>query len=77
MTTREALHHAIDELPEPALARAEQLLARLQAEEAALPAVLREAPLAAPEDDELEALAALDRSEASISNADMKRALDL
>jgi hypothetical protein len=29
MTTREALHHAIDELPEPALARAELLLARL------------------------------------------------
>ena len=77
MTTRSDLHRLIDELPEPALPAAERFLSELEAQEAALPAVLRDAPLSDPEPDELEAIAALDRSEPSISDEELKRELGL
>ena len=57
MTTKAELHQLIDALPEPALTVAARLLAQLEAQEAALPAFLRNAPLVEPEEDELEALA--------------------
>ncbi|HZQ36617.1 MAG TPA: hypothetical protein VFD32_11845 [Dehalococcoidia bacterium] len=76
MVTKAELHRAIDALPEPALAAA-QALARIAAEEAALPPFLRNVPLAEPEPDELEALAALDPNEPYLSTAEVRRALGL
>lgn len=83
MTTREALHHVIDTLPEPALPRAAALLARLEAEEAALPAFLRNAPL----DDEPETpaeraameevYAEIESGEPALSHEEVKRELGL
>ncbi|HLZ70447.1 MAG TPA: hypothetical protein VKV26_11155 [Dehalococcoidia bacterium] len=43
--------------------------------EPALPAFLRDSPLADPEPDELEAIAGLDRGEPRISNEELARAL--
>jgi hypothetical protein len=77
MVTKAELHQAIDALPEPALAAAAQALARIAAEEAALPAFLRDAPLAEPEPDELEALAEVSDSEPYLSTAEVRRALGL
>ena len=45
MTTKADLYRLIDELPEPALPIAERLLSSLEAQEAALPPILRNAPL--------------------------------
>lgn len=77
MATKAELHQAIDALPEPALAAAAQALARIAAEEAALPPFLREVPLAEPEPDELEAIRTLDRSAPSMSNEELMRELGL
>lgn len=77
MTTREALHRLVDTLPEAALWRAERLLTALEAEEAALPAVLRDAPIEEPEPDEIAALAAIDPDEPDVSAEDLKRELGL
>lgn len=77
MTTREALHHLVDALPEPALWRAERLLTALEEEEAALPAVLRAAPIEEPEEDEIAALAEIDVDEPGVSHEDVKRLLGL
>lgn len=77
MTTRDALHHLIDALPEPALQRAERLLSALEEEEAGLPAVLRDAPLDQPEGDEIAALAEIDPDEPGVSHAELKRELGL
>jgi hypothetical protein len=77
MTTREALHHLVDSLPEPALWRAERLLTALEEEEAALPAVLRDAPIEEPEEDEIAALAAIDRDAPDVSHEDARRELEL
>ena len=49
MTTKEHLHHLVEELPESALPEAERLLDGLRDGDAELPRVLREAPW----DDEL------------------------
>lgn len=73
MTTKHDLYRLIDALPDGALPAAERSLAALQAQEAALPAFLRDAPAEDPEPDEVAALAEIDESEPSISNAEMKR----
>lgn len=77
MVTKAELHQAIDALSEPALAAVAQALARIAAEEAALPAFLRDAPLAEPEQDELEAMAALDPNEPSMTHEELMRELGL
>lgn len=83
MTTREMLHHMVDTLPEPALSRAARLLAALEDEEAALPAVLRDAPLDDEEetDDErtavAEAYAEIAAGVQPFSHEDVKRTLGL
>ncbi|MHB8577438.1 MAG: hypothetical protein ACYDCQ_19165 [Dehalococcoidia bacterium] len=45
MTIRETLHRRIDALPDGVLPEIERLLAELEAEEAQLPAFLRDAPI--------------------------------
>jgi len=77
MVTKAELHEVIDALPEQALPAAARVLAQVAAEEAALPGFLRDAPLAAPEPDELDALADLDADAPSLSTAELKRALGL
>lgn len=83
MTTREALHHLIDTLPEPVLPAAERLLASLEAGEVALPRVLRDAPLDdEPEtDEEREAMAEVYAEMAAgippLSHEELKRELGL
>jgi len=77
MVTKADLYRAIDALPEPAIPAAAEALARVAADEAALPAFLRNAPLAEPEPDEVEALATLDPSDAWISNEELQRELGL
>lgn len=57
MTTKADLYRLIDVLPERALPVAERMLAALEADEAAPQVPLHEAPLAAPAEDELVALA--------------------
>ncbi len=83
MTTREALHHLVDALPEPALWRAERLLTALEEEEAALPAVLRDAPLDDEEETEeeraavAEARAEITAGQRGVNQEDVKRELGL
>lgn len=77
MVTREILHHLIDTLPEPSLSRVEHLLVQVKAEEEALPAVLRDAPLDDPEEDELAALADVDLTEPGLSTEELRRELGL
>ncbi len=77
MVTKAELHEAIDRLPEAALAAVAQAMARIAAEEAAIPAFLRDVPLAEPELDEIEAIATLDRNAPSISNEELMRELGL
>jgi hypothetical protein len=58
MVTRSDLHRLVDELPEATLPEVERFLAELEAQEAALPAFLRDAPLDdEPESDEERAAA--------------------
>jgi hypothetical protein len=77
MTTKQDLYRLIDALPEGALPTAARSLAALQAQEAALPAFLRNTPVDDPEPDEIAALATIDEAEPSISNTEMKRAFGL
>jgi hypothetical protein len=75
--TKAALHQVLDALPEPALPAAAHVLAQVAADEAALPAFLREAPLAEPEPDELAVLADLDERAPNLNTAELRRALGL
>jgi Asp-tRNA(Asn)/Glu-tRNA(Gln) amidotransferase A subunit family amidase len=77
MVTKAELHEAIDRLPASALAAVAQAMARIAAEEAAIPAFLRNVPLVEPEPDEIEALAALDPNEPGISTEELMRELGL
>lgn len=74
MVTKAELHQVIDELPDGAVEEAGRRLAPLRSP---LARALFAAPEEAPEPDELAALAAIDRSEPSLSTAEVRRALGL